>query len=60
MQEVIAKDVVKSTVGTTPRQAMALTKQVQMLSQNESVITISFAGIVYFNYLFYIKLCYMI
>lgn len=45
MQEVIAKDVVKSTVATTPRQAMALTKQVQMLSQNESVITISFAGI---------------
>lgn len=45
MQEIIAKDVVKSTVATTPRQAMALTKQVQMLSQNESVITISFAGI---------------
>lgn len=45
MQEIIAKDVVKSTVVTTPRQAMALTKQVQMLSQNESVITISFAGI---------------
>lgn len=45
MQKIIAEDVVKSTVATTPRQAMALTKQVQMLSQNESVITISFAGI---------------
>ena len=45
MQEIIAKDVVKSTVATTPRQAMALTKQVQMLSQDKSEITINFAGI---------------
>ena len=45
MQEIIAKDVVKSTVATTPRQAMALTKQVQMASQNKSEITINFAGI---------------
>lgn len=45
MQEIIAKDVVKSNLVTTPRQAMTLARQVQMLSQNESVITISFAGI---------------
>ena len=45
MQEIIAKDVVKSNVATTPRQAMALTKQVQMLSQDRSEITINFAGI---------------
>lgn len=45
MQEIIAKDVVKSNVDTTPRQAMALTKQVQMLSQDRSEITINFAGI---------------
>ncbi|MBE7391601.1 hypothetical protein ING78_04585 [Ligilactobacillus salivarius] len=38
MQEIIAKDVVKSTVTTTPR-------QVQMLSQDKSEITINFAGI---------------
>ena len=45
MQEIIAKDVVKSTVATTPRQAMALAKQVQILSQDKSEITINFAGI---------------
>ena len=38
MQEIIAKDVVKSTVATTPR-------QVQLLSQDKSEITINFAGI---------------
>ena len=45
MQEIIAEDVVKSTVATTPRQAMALARQVQMASQNKSEIIISFAGI---------------
>lgn len=45
MQEISVRNAVKSNLATTPRQAMALTKQVQMLSQNESVITISFAGI---------------
>lgn len=45
MQEIIAKDVVKSTVATTPRQAMTLARQVQMLSQDKSEITINFAGI---------------
>lgn len=45
MQEIIAKDVVKSNVATTPRQAMALAKQVQILSQDKSEITINFAGI---------------
>ena len=57
MQEIIAKDVVKSNVATTPRQAMALTKQVQMLSQNESVITISFAGITTITAAFANRLC---
>lgn len=57
MQEIIAKDVVKSNVSTTPRQAMALTKQVQMLSQNESVITISFAGITTITAAFANRLC---
>ena len=45
MQEIIAKDVVKSTVATTPRQAMTLARKVQMASQDKSEITISFAGI---------------
>ena len=45
MQEISVRNAVKSNLATTPRQAMALTKQVQMLSQNKSVITISFAGI---------------
>lgn len=45
MQEIIAKDVVKSTVATTPRQAMTLARQVQMLSKDRSEITINFAGI---------------
>ena len=57
MQEVIAKDVVKSTVATTPRQAMTLARQVQMLSQNESVITISFAGITTMTAAFANRLC---
>lgn len=57
MQEIIAKDVVKSNLATTPRQAMALTKQVQMLSQNESVITISFAGITTMTAAFANRLC---
>jgi len=35
MQEIIAKDVVKSNLATTPRQAMALARQVQMLSQGQ-------------------------
>lgn len=45
MQEIIAKDVVKSNLATTPRQAMTLARQVQMLSQDKSEITINFAGI---------------
>lgn len=45
MQEISARNVVKSNVATTPRQAMALAKQVQMVSQNESEITVSFSGI---------------
>lgn len=45
MQEIIAKDVVKSNLATTPRQAMTLARQVQMLSQDRSEITINFAGI---------------
>lgn len=45
MQEIIARNVVNSDLTTTPKQAMALAKQVQMLSQDRSVITINFAGI---------------
>ncbi|PEG96384.1 hypothetical protein CP360_06865 [Lactobacillus sp. UMNPBX9] len=45
MQEIIARNVVKSNLATTPRQAMTLARQVQMLSQDQSEITISFAGI---------------
>lgn len=45
MQEISVRNAVKSNLATTPRQAMTLARQVQMLSQNESVITISFAGI---------------
>lgn len=45
MQEIIAKDVVKSNLATTPRQVMTLARQVQMASQDKSEITINFAGI---------------
>ena len=45
MQEIIAKDVVKSNLDTTPRQVMTLARQVQLLSQDKSEITINFAGI---------------
>ena len=45
MQEIIVRDVISSDLATTPRQAMALAKQVQMLSQDKSEITINFAGI---------------
>ena len=45
MQEISVRNAVKSNLATTPRQAMTLARQVQMLSQNESVITINFAGI---------------
>lgn len=45
MQEIIVRNVFKSAMATTPRQAMTLAKQIQMVSQNESEITVSFAGI---------------
>ena len=45
MQEIIVRNVFKSAMVTTPRQAMTLAKQIQMVSQNESEITVSFAGI---------------
>ena len=45
MQEISVRNVVKSNLATTPRQAMTLARQVQMLSQNKSKITINFAGI---------------
>lgn len=45
MQEIIVRSVVNSDLATTPRQAMALAKQVQMVSQNRSEIIVSFAGI---------------
>lgn len=45
MQEIIARNVVNSNLATTPRQAMTLARQVQMLSQDRSEITINFAGI---------------
>ena len=45
MQEISVRNAVKSNVATTPRQAMALAKQVQILSQDKSEITINFAGI---------------
>lgn len=45
MQEISARNAVKSNVATTPRQAMALAKQIQLLSQDRSEITINFAGI---------------
>ena len=45
MQEISVRNAVKSNLATTPRQAMTLARQVQMLSQNKSKITINFAGI---------------
>ena len=45
MQEISVRNVVKSNLATTPRQAMTLARKVQMLSQNKSKITINFAGI---------------
>ena len=45
MQEISVRNAVKSNLTTTPRQAMTLAKQVQMLSQDQSEITINFAGI---------------
>lgn len=45
MQEISARNAVKSNVATTPRQAMALAKQIQMLSQDRSEIIVSFVGI---------------
>ena len=45
MQQISVRNAVKSNLATTPRQAMALAKQVQMVSQNKSKITINFAGI---------------
>ena len=57
MQEISARNVVKSNVATTPRQAMALAKQVQMVSQNESEITVSFSGITTITAAFANRLC---
>lgn len=45
MQGISVRNAVKSNVATTPRQAMALAKQVQIVSQNESEIIVSFTGI---------------
>lgn len=45
MQGISVRNAVKSNLATTPRQAMILARQVQMVSQNESEITVSFAGI---------------
>lgn len=45
MQGIIVRSIVNSDLTTTPRQAMALAKQVQMASQNRSEIIVSFAGI---------------
>lgn len=45
MQEIIVRSVVNSDLAATPRQAMTLAKQVQMVSQNRSEIIVSFAGI---------------
>lgn len=45
MQEISVRNVVKSNLATTPRQAMTLARQVQMASQDKSEITINFAGI---------------
>ena len=45
LQEISVRNVVKSNLATTPRQAMTLARQVQMSSQDKSEITIDFAGI---------------
>lgn len=45
MQKISVRNTVKSNLATTPRQAMTLARQVQMLSQDRSEITINFAGI---------------
>ena len=45
MQEISVRNVVKSNLATTQRQAMTLERQVQMASQDKSEITIDFAGI---------------
>lgn len=45
MQEISVRNAVKSNLVTTPRQAMILARQVQMLSQDKPEITINFAGI---------------
>ena len=45
MQEISVRNAVKSNLATTPRQAMTLARQVQMLSKDRSEITINFAGI---------------
>lgn len=57
MQKISVRNAVKSNVATTPRQAMALAKQVQMVSQNESEITVSFAGITTITAAFVNRLC---
>lgn len=45
MQEISVRNVVKSNLATTPRQAMTLAKQAQMLSLDRSEIIVSFADI---------------
>ena len=45
MQEISVRNAVKSNLATTPKQAMTLARQVQLLSQDKSEITINFAGI---------------
>lgn len=57
MQEIIVRSVVNSDLVTTPRQAMALAKQVQMASQNRSEIIVSFAGITTMTAAFANRLC---
>ena len=57
MQEISVRNAVKSNLATTPRQAMALAKQVQMASQDKSEITINFAGITTITAVFANRLC---
>lgn len=57
MQEISVRNAVKSNLATTPRQAMALVKQVQMVSQNESEITVSFEDITTITATFANRLC---
>lgn len=45
MQEISVRNAVKSNLATTPRQAMTLAKQAQMLSLDRSEIIVSFADI---------------